>query len=72
MREDDHMPMSVETPKDVDIVLEVVWISEKERTEIKQWVLSCYLEILIFYYALDCLCQIFSRGPRLFFHAVKM
>lgn len=36
VRGDDHTPMRVETPRDVDMVLEVVWISEKERTEIKE------------------------------------
>ena len=35
VRTDDHTPMQVETQKDVDMVLEVVWISEKERTDIK-------------------------------------
>ena len=36
VRDDDHTPMRAETQKDVDMVLEVVWISEKERTEIKE------------------------------------
>jgi len=38
VREDDHMPMRVETQQDVDMVLDVVWVSEKVKTEIKQWV----------------------------------
>ena len=36
VRDDDHTPMRVETQKDVDMMLEVVWISEKERIEIKE------------------------------------
>ena len=38
VREDDHTPMRVETRQDVDMILEVVWVSEKERAEIKEWV----------------------------------
>jgi uncharacterized BrkB/YihY/UPF0761 family membrane protein len=39
--------MQVETQKDVDMALEVVWISEKERTEIKKRVFVVYWTILI-------------------------
>jgi hypothetical protein len=47
VRDDDHTPMRIETQKDVDMALEVVWISEKERTEIKEWVFVVYWTILI-------------------------
>jgi hypothetical protein len=39
--------MRIETQKDVDTVLEVVWISEKERAEIKERVFVVYWTILI-------------------------
>ena len=73
MRDDDHTPMQVETQKDVDMALEVVWISEKERTEIKERVfVGCVLDYFDPYYALDCLCQTISHGLKLSSHVVKM
>ena len=34
--QDDHVPMEVEEEKDLDMVLDVVWLDGAEKDEIKQ------------------------------------
>ncbi|KAF9057969.1 exocyst complex component, sec15 subunit [Panaeolus papilionaceus] len=36
VREDDHTPMRAESTKEIEMILDVVWVDENEREEIKQ------------------------------------
>ncbi|PPR04050.1 hypothetical protein CVT24_010625 [Panaeolus cyanescens] len=36
VRQDDHTPMRAESTKEIEMILDVVWVDEKERNEIKQ------------------------------------
>jgi hypothetical protein len=36
--QDDHLPMEIDASKDVDAVLEVVWVSDTEKAEITRYI----------------------------------
>ncbi|KAF8639756.1 hypothetical protein AX17_001018 [Amanita inopinata Kibby_2008] len=40
VQEDDHLPMQVETASELDTMLDVIWIDESEKREIRQIALS--------------------------------